>query len=191
MSMNAARILAYVALCGGIILVERALLSRAPLREWRPLAALTDQLMIFSTILSLGGGLIGTIVFQPPLIEPAGIVFVGGLMAGAGGLWLRATAMRTLGGDYTLTPRSDPQQRLVSTGAYSWIRHPGYAGILLSILGLQMILGSWLAVVCFAFVVAAVPIRIRVEEEMLLERFGAEYAAYRIRTRHRLVPGLF
>jgi len=185
------RVAAYTGLSVGIIAVELALASRARSRGTRPLAVLTDQLMIFSTIVSLGGGLIGSLVFRPALIQPAWLVFALGLSAGIAGLVLRANAMRTLGHEYTLTPCAESHQVLISTGLYRLVRHPGYAGILLSILGLQAIVGTWLAVVSTLFVILTVPVRIRVEEEMLLERFGPEYTAYRSRTRYRLLPGVY
>jgi len=186
-----ARVVAYAGLSAGIIAVELALASRTRSGGRRPLAVLTDQLMIFSTVVSLGFGLAGSLVFRPALIQPAWLVLAFGLTAGVAGLGLRAIAIRTLGREYTLTPRAEPQQELISTGLYRLVRHPGYAGILLSILGLQAILGTWLAVLSTLLVVLAVPVRIRVEEDLLVERFGHEYDEYRSRTRYRLLPGLY
>lgn len=189
--MLLARVIAFVGLSLGIIATELALASRSRPSHARPSALLTDQLMILSTIVALGGGLVTGLVLRPPALQPALPLFVLGVLCATTGVMLRVMAMRTLSGEYTLTPRSDPTQNLVSTGPYRHIRHPGYAGILLSILGLQLIIGTWLSVGLTLLVALTVPIRIQVEEDLLVERFGEKYLAYRDRTRYRMVPGLF
>ncbi len=186
-----ARVVAYVGLSVGMIVVERALAGHLSSHRQRPLAVLTDQLMMFGTMAALAGGLIGSVVLRPALIQPAWLIYGFGLFLGIAGLALRARAMRALGRQYTLTPHVEPQHVLISSGPYGLIRHPGYAAILLSILGLQAIVGTWVAVLSTLFVILPFPVRIRVEEEMLLERFGAEYTAYRSRTRYRLLPGVY
>lgn len=185
------RVIAYVALSVAIIATELALASRARSPRAFPAALLTDQLMFCSTAVSLGGGLVFSLVLQPPMVQPALPSVLLGLLCGTGGVILRAVSMRSLSDMYSLTLRSDPSQKLVSTGPYRHIRHPGYAGILLAILGLQLIIGTWLSVALTMLVALTAPIRIRVEEDMLIARFGAEYQAYRDRTRFRMVPGLY
>ena len=186
-----ARAAAYGVVSLAIIVVELRLASRVPSHSRRDLAVLTDQLMMFATAVSLGGGLVGTVVLRPAAIQPEWVSLGLGALFGAAGVLLRARAMQTLGGDYTLTPRLDPGQKLVATGPYRLVRHPGYAGILLSVLGLQLIVGSWLSLALTALVVVTVPLRIRIEEDLLVERFGAEYSTYRARTHYRLVPRIY
>jgi protein-S-isoprenylcysteine O-methyltransferase Ste14 len=44
------------------------------------------------------------------------------------GLVVRALGMLTLGGSYARTLRTSSDQRLVTSGPYRWVRHPGYTG---------------------------------------------------------------
>ena len=99
--------------------------------------------------------------------------------------------MRTLGRHYTLTPGIGADQTVITSGPYRFVRHPGYAGLLLVIAGLQMIVVTWIAVLSVALVAATVLVRIWAEERMLVSHFGERYLEYRGRTPFRLLPGLF
>lgn len=114
-----------------------------------------------------------------------------GVPAVAAGLVLRAWGMRTLGRSYTRTLRTVDTQRLVRTGPYRLIRHPGYAGSLLVWIGYAVGTGSWAAaLVVAALLFAAYGWRISAEERLLLDAFGSEYARYR-RVSKRLVPFVY
>jgi protein-S-isoprenylcysteine O-methyltransferase len=117
------------------------------------------------------------------------------LVAGAAlivcGLWIRHLAMRTLAGFFTYQVEIQDDHRLVETGLYRRVRHPGYLGQLLVLAGVGVALASWLsiaAMIVFAFV--AFRRRIGVEEAALQARFAGQYEAYRRRTR-RLIPWLY
>ena len=78
-----------------------------------------------------------------------------------------------------------PDQTLVTTGIYRYIRHAIYAGDLLLIAGLELALQSWLV---FGTVLL-IPFLLRQAnaEEALLARAFPEYDAYRARTK-RFIP---
>lgn len=95
------------------------------------------------------------------------------------GTALRAWAIVTLGRYFRREVTIEPGQRLVRRGPYRLLRHPSYAGILLSVAGLGLAFGSWVsAAVALVVVFAGMLPRIRVEERALGHAFGAEYAAY-------------
>jgi len=73
------------------------------------------------------------------------------------------------------------EQRLVTTGIRARVRHPVYLGHLCEMIAWSA--GTGL-VICYALTVFALvtgAVMIRMEDEELAQRFGAEYAAYRER----------
>jgi protein-S-isoprenylcysteine O-methyltransferase len=186
--VTAVRVASWSLLAAGMILVELRWGRRRPL-EADDAARLTDRLMVIATGLALLGGVVGPLVL-PPLPIPAALAATAGLAAGASGLLLRATAMRTLGRHYTLTPVVLSGHRLVTSGPYRLVRHPGYAGIVLYLFGLALLPGSLISVAFMLPLVALLPLRIQIEERQLADHFGAEYRRYARRTPYRLVFGL-
>jgi protein-S-isoprenylcysteine O-methyltransferase Ste14 len=77
---------------------------------------------------------------------------------------------------------------VVSVGPYRVIRHPGYAGVLLSMVGLGLIIGNWVSVAFLVVGLAAgLVYRIKVEEDALSRDLGGRYQAYAMH-RKRLIP---
>jgi protein-S-isoprenylcysteine O-methyltransferase Ste14 len=82
----------------------------------------------------------------------------------------------------------DRGQEPVTAGPYRVVRHPGYAGTVLCLLGSGLALGSWVGMVPLLGVVALF-VRRTLTEDRLLRRELAGYAEYALRVRRRLVPG--
>ena len=84
----------------------------------------------------------------------------------------------------------DRGHRVVDSGPYAVVRHPGYLGALLNTLGATMALGSsWGAVVS---VVVGVLMVVRTGlEDATLRRELDGYAEYASRVRARLLPGVW
>ena len=80
--------------------------------------------------------------------------------------------------------------RVVDTGPYSVVRHPGYAGLILAVPFSGLALGSWLAA-AIGLVMSALILRRVVFEDAFLTRNLEGYAAYRERVRHRLIPSIW
>ena len=75
-------------------------------------------------------------------------------------------------------------------GIYRKVRHPLYTGTIMLLLGMPLIFSSWYG---FAVMLLVVPLfvkRIRREEGLLIEEFGAEYEAY-IERSHKLIPFVY
>ena len=185
----AAQVAAYSGICLAMVSAELAL-ARQGTPDAVPRAKLTDQVMILGTTAALISGVVSG-ALGVGRIEPRWPVLVIGVALGLAGVALRASAMSTLGRYYSLTPQAEIDQAIVTRGPYGLIRHPGYAGILLSLLGLQLIVGTWVALFSMLFVLIPLPVRIRIEEQLLLEQGGARYQEYELRTRYRLLPGIY
>jgi protein-S-isoprenylcysteine O-methyltransferase Ste14 len=78
--------------------------------------------------------------------------------------------------------------RVIDRGPYGTIRHPGYLGMIVSVLCSGLALGSWLG---FAFAVAygALILRRVFFEDAFLQVNLAGYADYARRVPYRLIPG--
>jgi protein-S-isoprenylcysteine O-methyltransferase Ste14 len=136
------------------------------------------------------------IFFAPPLeflflpaLLPRGIaVELAGLVIILVGLAIRIWTRMTIGGMYSGYLRVKIGHVLVTDGPYRLIRHPGYTGFVIMALGLCIGYSSLIGL-------AAVPVlllpglayRIKIEENLLTEKFGDEYRAYAIKT-SRLIP---
>lgn len=77
-----------------------------------------------------------------------------------------------------------------TTGPYRWVRHPGYAGMLIGLLGSPLLLMStWSAIPTLLFVVLTIA-RTYWEDAALTEELCG-YRDYRASTPDRLFPGLW
>lgn len=86
--------------------------------------------------------------------------------------------------------QTERRHTVCESGPYRYVRHPGYVGSILSILGIPLILGSLWALIPAVVGASAFILRTALEDCTLqLELEG--YAAYAARVRYRLVPGLF
>jgi protein-S-isoprenylcysteine O-methyltransferase Ste14 len=107
------------------------------------------------------------------------------------GMALRWWAMLTLGRFFNPLVIVRQNHRVIRSGPYARIRHPGYAGSLLTLIGLGVALGNWLALVGMVMVLfLAFVRRMAREEEALMAALGQEYQDYMARTK-RLIPGVY
>jgi protein-S-isoprenylcysteine O-methyltransferase Ste14 len=90
----------------------------------------------------------------------------------------------------TVRIQSDRGHRVVDTGPYRMVRHPGYLGFLGWILSTPLLLGSWWAFVPALLSIAGVVVRTALEDRTLNGELPG-YADYAKRVRYRLVPGLW
>jgi protein-S-isoprenylcysteine O-methyltransferase Ste14 len=80
--------------------------------------------------------------------------------------------------------------KLVTTGYYQHIRHPIYTGEFFRNYCIPFILTSYWGIIFMTVGFAFLLLRIRVEEELLLEAFGGEYEGYQSRTK-KLFPYVY
>jgi hypothetical protein len=80
-----------------------------------------------------------------------------------------------------------PPDRLVTDGAYAYLRNPMYLGHLIFMLGLAITFSSWLAVALLVFHAGWFHVRVLRDEERLVSRFGDTYLDYKARVR-RWIP---
>lgn len=87
--------------------------------------------------------------------------------------------------------QTDRGHRIVTTGPYAFIRHPGYAAGFLILAASGPALGSWLATALI--VIFSLPFLLyrTITEDRILQAELAGYSDYTSRVRWRLVPGIW
>ena len=78
-------------------------------------------------------------------------------------------------------------QTVVDTGLYGIVRHPMYSATILLFLMIPLILGSWYALIIFAFYPVIIIVRL-MDEEDLLTRELPGYAEYKKKVKYRIIP---
>lgn len=114
-----------------------------------------------------------------------------GLLLIIAGIVIRMLAVIRLGRFFTVNLAFMDNHRLITSGMYRYIRHPAYAGSLLSFFGFGLSLNNWISLpVIFIPVLIAFINRITVEETMLADRLGEEYKAYQKSTK-MIIPFVY
>ena len=94
-------------------------------------------------------------------------------------VWFCAAAVRTLGKQWSLAARVLEGHKLVTEGPYNVVRNPIYTGMFGMLLATGLAVSHWIGL-SIAIVVFAIGtfIRVRSEEKLLREAFGAEFEEY-------------
>jgi protein-S-isoprenylcysteine O-methyltransferase Ste14 len=141
----------------------------------------TDRFSILIILFASGISVSSSLVEWAYFNNRSSVLFftaMGIFMIGAG-LVLRISAILTLGKFFTATARVTKEHVLVKTGPYSIIRHPSYAGAIIVMTGVPVLLNN---VVTFfstiLLLILAYDIRIKNEEKVLVSIFGDKYRQY-------------
>ena len=105
-------------------------------------------------------------------------------------IWLFWRSHADLGRNWSPSLQLREGHELVSEGVYRYVRHPMYASEWLWSIAQALLLQNWVA--GWAGLALFTPLyvmRVPREEQMMLDRFGAEYRSYMNRT-GRIVPQL-
>ncbi len=169
------------------LLAERARFTQqADAKPW-------DKLL--APLVGLGGGLI-------PLAAGLDVLLSGGL---ALGLPVKIAAITVIFAGYMLGSyallenrffsgmvriQTERDHHVISSGPYRWMRHPGYAGALLTYLATPFLLDSAWAFLAVAFLTTVLVIRTRLEDTTLQAELPG-YHEYAQRVRYRLLPGIW
>lgn len=107
------------------------------------------------------------------------------------GLIIRILSILTLKQHFTYSVATIENHKLIETGLYKTIRHPGYLGQLLIFIGISTSLSNWLSIVLMIIPIAVgYMYRMRIEERFMTEQMGEEYLNYKNRTK-RLIPMIY
>jgi protein-S-isoprenylcysteine O-methyltransferase Ste14 len=107
------------------------------------------------------------------------------------GFMIRIHSLLTLKQYFTYSVANVENHKIIETGLYKFIRHPGYLGQLIIFAGISTSISNWLSIL-----VMMIPItlgyfyRIKVEERFMLEQLGEDYLNYQKQTK-RLIPMIY
>ncbi|HDQ71671.1 MAG TPA: isoprenylcysteine carboxylmethyltransferase family protein [Chloroflexi bacterium] len=169
------------------LLAERARFTRHENAEpW-------DRLL--APLVGLGGGLIPLVAgldarfdWSPTFSLPIKLAALSVILAGYGLGSYALIENRYFSGMVRI--QADRGHRVVSSGPYRWVRHPGYAGALLAYLATPFFLDTlwaFLPVLCLTMVLV---IRTAREDQTLRDKLQG-YRDYAKRVRYRLLPGVW
>jgi len=86
--------------------------------------------------------------------------------------------------------QTDRGHLVCDTGPYRFVRHPGYAGNILPLLGIVLALGSVWTLIPAAVALIITVIRTALEDQTLQDELSG-YRDYAQRVRYRLIPGIY
>lgn len=98
---------------------------------------------------------------------------------------LRYWAISTLGDKWNTRVIVMPGTTPVTTGPYRFIKHPNYVAVVIELVAVPLIYGSWITATIFSIGNAALlAVRIRAEEKALGEKWEAAFSG-----KGRFIPG--
>jgi len=78
-------------------------------------------------------------------------------------------------------------QKVITTGPYSYVRHPMYTSVLMMFGIMPLALGSYWGLIPLPFLILSIVLRVLDEEKMLCEELEG-YKDYMQRTKYRIIP---
>ena len=81
-------------------------------------------------------------------------------------------------------------QKVIQSGPYRLVRHPMYMGAILMYVASPLALGSYWAIIPAIFIIPIFIARILNEESVLTKELEG-YSEYKLKTRYRLIPGIW
>ena len=106
-------------------------------------------------------------------------------------LTIRWISIRTLGRYFVAEVMIQDNHKLITSGIYKYIRHPGYLGITIFMFGFCLSLSSVIGLLILTWL--GIPVllnRISHEEILLIKEFGEEYLIYKNQT-NKLIPFIY
>jgi len=150
---------------------------------------LSDDLVRVLMAVALAGAVVQALVLGRRI---SGLEVSCGVALCSAGLILRSIAMIQLDGRYRMSPTFQmDRQRMVTSGCYGRIRHPGYLALIMLILGLCLLISGVAASLWVAPVVVSFVMRIALEEGLLTAEFGDPYRDYQASVPWKIVPHVF
>jgi protein-S-isoprenylcysteine O-methyltransferase Ste14 len=107
------------------------------------------------------------------------------------GFMIRIHSLLTLKQYFTYSVAKVENHKIIESGLYKFIRHPGYLGQLIIFLGISISISNWFSILAMMIpVTLGYLYRIKLEERFMLEQMGEDYLDYQNRTK-RIIPRIY
>lgn len=147
-------------------------------------------LPLIIAILLLGPGeWFGHSWLRENFVEHTNFVGIIGLVISVIGAIIACTSRYLLGKNWSLSVQKKENHQLIQRGIYKIVRHPIYTGLLLLFIGNAIIVGDYRAIIAVLIVFVSLWLKLKKEEKLLTETFGAKYTEYKNQTK-ALIPYL-
>jgi len=144
---------------------------------------------------ALGLGFAAPLLALLGVVEPIGAldataVHVAGAVLAIAGIVATFLAQLAMGASWRVGVDPEERTALVTDGPFALVRNPIFSAMGPATLGLVLLVPSWIALVAFVGLLAAIELQVRaVEEPHLLRTHGAAYVDYAMRV-GRFVPSV-
>jgi protein-S-isoprenylcysteine O-methyltransferase Ste14 len=119
------------------------------------------------------------------------VVAVAAIVLAALSLWLMWRAIIVLGKQWAYVARIVEGHTLITEGPYNLVRNPIYTGMFGMLIATGLAASRWpMLIAAIIFFLSGTWVRVRREENLLRQSFGAEFEVYRSRV-PALLPWLF
>ena len=170
--------------CGAIIIDTYIFSQDRLLQRFRKQSRFVQKLAVIFVVVPL---LVSPLIPQPRFDADRSVTLVIGTVFLSAGVILIGLAFSKIGA----VPSIRQESNLLSTGVYGLVRHPIYAGTILTFGGLSILFHALISLAYWPIVVLLYYMMIVVEERRLVREYGEAYIAYRKKVRTRLIPFLF
>lgn len=174
---------------GTIDIMIRPLPDKKRITLVEKLIALMSMIIPFLLILSYieNRTIISTFI---PIWNELAVAYVGIAFMIIGGIIMIISRVQ-LGKYGTPVVHTGEDHKLVTKGLYKYVRHPMYSGATIMMLGPYLAFRSLFVLIgMIIFFIPMMRMRMKMEEETLLQTFGDEYRDYMKRTK-RFIPFIF
>lgn len=97
--------------------------------------------------------------------------------------FLKKWSVKVLGKYWSAHVEIRDSHQLIKTGPYRYLRHPAYLSNMIEVLGVPMLMNSWYTLFSVSLICIVLELlRIQIEEETMLKKFGEEYKKYKEET---------
>jgi protein-S-isoprenylcysteine O-methyltransferase Ste14 len=164
------------------VIVNYSLLLATMVFRTPPVRVTANPLFWLLTFVATYWGFLTVLLYEPGArLAPTWLVDAISLVS----LLISAYARLSLGRSIGFVPA---ERRIVTSGAYAFVRHPIYTGLFVSLFALHLSASSWRNLALDVTAVGLFVVKTLVEERFLEK--SADYAAYMRQVRWRWLPGL-